>query len=102
MTTSSQKRIGSAAELEVAYRLGGERAYGYGPIDVRTPAFNIQVKATSIPLSLNAARACFELIPYRDDRLRGFVQVSRPGRGRPTRRTIVFDLDEFSEWYGRG
>jgi hypothetical protein len=101
MTTSRQKAIGSAAERDVAYRLGGERTLGYGPIDVHTPAFNVQVKCTTSMFSLNFARKCIELIPYRDDRLRGFVQVSRSGRGVPAKRTIVFDLDEFSEWYGR-
>lgn len=101
MTTSRQKAIGSAAERDIATKVGGRRVgMDYGPIDVVSAVLDLQVKATTIPLSLNQAHACIDRIPLRGDRLRGLVQVSRPGAGRRARRTIVFDFDEFCQWYG--
>jgi hypothetical protein len=53
MTTSRQKAVGSAAEREVAALLGGQRVYGYGPIDVIVTGYSaLQVK------NVLAIRAC--------------------------------------------
>ena len=101
MTTSRAKAIGSAAERVVARMIGGRRTYGYGPVDVQSGMFDLQVKQLSTPPSLNAIRGWLAAIPYRGDRLRGVVVLDRPGSGFATRRTITFDLAEFAEWYGR-
>ena len=102
MTTSRQKAAGSAAERDVARLLRGRRVMTYGPVDVVAEPYAVQVKATTIPLSLNAARGCIERIPYDPSALRAFVQISRPGRGGRTQRLIVFDLDEFAQWHTGG
>jgi hypothetical protein len=101
MTTSRAKAIGSAAERIVARKLGGwRRGMDYGPIDVSTDALDLQVKALTVQPSLNAIRAMVDVIPRNPVRLRGAVIADRPGSGRRTRWTIVFDLDEYIEWYG--
>jgi hypothetical protein len=101
MTTSRAKAIGSAAERVVARKLGGRRrGMDYGPVDVEAGNLDLQVKALTVQPSLNAIRAMVDVIPKRESALRGAVIADRPGRGRRVRWTIVFDLDEYAEWYG--
>lgn len=101
MTTSRQKAIGSAAERVVARKLGGRRrGQDYGPVDVEAGNLELQVKALTIQPSLNAIRAMVDGIPKSEHRLRGAVIADRPGRGRRVRWTIIFDLDEYADWYG--
>ena len=100
MTTSKQKAAGSEAERYVARLFGGRRVYGYGPVDVIADGWlDLQVKAVHLPPSLNAVRRYLENMP-KGRHLRGVVVIERPGAAFRARRTITFDLDEFSEWYG--
>jgi len=101
MTTSRQKAIGSAAERLVAAKLGGSRrGWDYGPVDVEAGNLQLQVKVLTIQPSLNAIRAMIDRIPYDETMLRGAVIGTRPGAGGRVRWSIVFDLDEYAQWYG--
>ena len=101
MTTSRQKAIGSAAERVVAAKLGGSRkGWDYGPVDVEAGNLQLQVKVLTIQPSLNAIRAMIDRIPYDETMLRGAVIGTRPGAGGRVRWSIVFDLDEYAQWYG--
>lgn len=99
MTTSKQKAAGSEAERYVARKIGGERLYGYGPVDVTNGSMDVQVKAVALPPSLNAVRHYLAAMPDRG-RLRAVVVIERPGAAFRARRTITFDFDEWVEWYG--
>ena len=101
MTTSRQKAIGSAAERVVAAKLGGMRkGWDYGPVDVEAGNLQLQVKVLTIQPSLNAIRAMIDRIPLDPSMLRGAVIGTRPGAGGRVRWSIVFDLDEYAQWYG--
>jgi hypothetical protein len=100
VTTSRQKAIGSAAERIVAAKLGGIRkGWDYGPVDVEAGNLQLQVKALTVQPSLNAIRAMIERIPRDSTMLRGAVIANRPGPGQRVKWSIVFDLDEYAEWY---
>ena len=99
MTTSKQKAAGSEAERYVARKIGGQRLYGYGPVDVSNGSMDVQVKAVSIAPSLNAVRKYIADMPEQG-KLRAAVVIERPGAAFRARRTITFDFDEWCEWYG--
>lgn len=101
MTTSRSKAVGSQAEREVAYRFKNGRRVGMdgGPVDVIAEPFYLQVKCTFRALSMNKIREALVKMPA-GNHLRGVVTVSRPGMGFKAQRSITFDLDEFTEWYG--
>jgi hypothetical protein len=99
MTTSRQKAVGSAAEREVAALLGGQRVYGYGPIDVIVTGYSaLQVKKRAGDPSLQAIVKALDAMST--SLLRGYVVIHRAGQGKRGRRTITFDLDEYALWHG--
>lgn len=90
---------GNAFEREVAEKLGGYRVGQYGSqIDVDVPGWLfVQCKnGASFPERLYR---WLHLIPT-GHRLRAVVLGDAPGPGHKRRTLIVFDLDEFLEWYG--
>lgn len=93
------KAVGSEAERYVARAIGGQRTYGYGPVDVTNGSMDVQVKAVSIAPSLNAVRKYLHAMPA-VGKLRAVVVIERPGAAFRARRTITFDFDEWREWYG--
>ncbi len=70
-----------------------------GPIDVIAEPFALQVKCSRVPLSVAAIHKALDRIPA-GKMLPGVVIIDRPGQGQRVRRSIVFDLEEFVEWYG--
>ena len=100
MTTSSQKRIGSASERAVAALLGGKRiGMDGGPVDVVIPDYAwIQVKNVKAAPSMNAIGKMIRLMP--SNLLRGVVVIERAGQGVRGSRTITFDLDDYAAWHG--
>lgn len=103
MTSSPNKARGSAAEREVARLVGGRRVgMDGGPVDVVMDDYaHLQVKKLLTMPSLRAVGDMLYLMP-RAGFLRGVVIIGRAGQGIRGRRTITFDLDEWSEWHGAG
>jgi hypothetical protein len=88
---------GNAFEREVAHALKGYRVGQYGStIDVDVPGWLfVQCKnGASYPERLDR---WLRAIPK--GRLRALVMGDAPGAGHKRRTLIVFDLDEFCEWY---
>lgn len=102
MTTSKNKAVGSAAEREVAKLLGGVRVgMDGGPVDVVIPEYaSIQVKKLLTQPSLQAIGNMLAIMPK--GLLRGVVIITRKGQGIRGQRNIVFDLDEWAAWHGKG
>lgn len=100
MTTSPQKKVGSAAERAVAKLVGGIRVgMDGGPVDVVMPAYaSIQVKNLKAMPSMTAVDGMLKAMP--SDPLRAVVVIQRAGSGRRGIRTITFELDEWAKWHG--
>lgn len=103
MSTSRQKAVGSAGERRVAGMLGGRRiGQDGGPVDVIVDGYlSVQVKTVAHLPSLNVCRRHIDAIP-KGDHIRASVIVERAGPGRPARKFIVMDLDEFADWHAAG
>lgn len=93
------RQRGNGFERHVARVLGGYRVGQYGStIDVDVPDWLfVQCKnGASYPERLDR---WLRAIPQ--GRLRALVMGDAPGQGHKRRALIVFDLDEFCEWYGK-
>ena len=90
---------GNSYEREVAKRLNGTRiGWTGGPSDVSTGIYDIQCKVGgSYPERIDG---WLRKIPFRFEKLRGVVIGDSPGAGGKRRSVIVFDLDEFIDFYG--
>jgi hypothetical protein len=90
---------GNSFEREVAKRLNGQRiGWAGGPSDVSTGIYDIQCKVGgSYPERIDG---WLRKIPFRFEKLRGVVIGDSPGGGAKRRSVIVFDLDEFIDFYG--
>lgn len=92
---------GNAFEREVAHKVKGQRVGQYGStIDVHSPGWlRVQCKnGASYPERLDR---WLRMVPRGGTpELRALVLGDAPGMGGRRRSLIVFDLDEFLEWYG--
>lgn len=90
---------GNAFEREIAHRLNGTRiGWAGGPTDVATGVYDIQCKVGgSFPERIYGWLA---KIPFRHDKLRAVVIGDAPGAGTKRRVLIVFELDEFADFFG--
>lgn len=90
---------GNSFEREIARRLNGTRiGWTGGPTDVATGVYDIQCKVGgSFPERIYNWLA---KIPFRHDKLRAVVLGDSPGAGTKRRVLIVFELDEFADFFG--
>jgi hypothetical protein len=89
---------GNAYEREVAARLNGTRVgWAGGPTDVSTGVYDIQCKVGgSYPERIDG---WLRKVPFRYEKLRGVVLGDSPGPGTRRRSLIVFDLEEFADFF---
>jgi hypothetical protein len=89
---------GNAYEREVAARLNGTRVgWAGGPTDVSTGVYDIQCKVGgSYPERIDG---WLRKVPFRYEKLRGVVLGDSPGPGTKRRSLIVFDLEEFADFF---
>jgi hypothetical protein len=98
----NSRNRGNAYERTVAAKLGGKRVGQYGDkVDVDVPGYlRIQVKnGTAYPERIDG---WLRAIPFQSDRLRAVVIGDAPGPGLTRRGIIVFDLDEYAAYHGKG
>lgn len=92
---------GNSFEREVARKLGGQRVGQYGTkVDVHVPGWlRVQTKnGGAYPERLDA---WLRQLPAGPE-LRALVLGDAPGSGGRRRTLIVFDLDEFAQYHGKG
>jgi hypothetical protein len=90
---------GNSFEREVAKRLNGTRiGWAGGPSDVSTGIYDIQCKVGGS--YSERIDGWLRKIPFRYEKLRGVVMGDSPGPGVKRRAVIVFDLDEFIDYFG--
>lgn len=93
---------GNAFEREVAAKLGGRRVGQYGDqVDVDVPGY-LRVQTKNGGTYPRLIDRWLRAIPVEAGLLRAVVLGDAPGPGTRRRTLIVFDLDEYAMWHGRG
>jgi hypothetical protein len=90
---------GNSFEREVAAKLNGRRVgWAGGPTDVSTGVYDVQCKVGgSYPERIDR---WLRGVPFRYEKLRAVVLGDSPGAGTKRRALIVFDFEEFVDFFG--
>ena len=90
---------GNAFEREVAAKSNGRRiGWAGGPTDVATGIYDVQCKVGgSYPERIDG---WLRKVPFRYEKLRAVVLGDSPGAGTKRRALIVFDFEEFVDFFG--